>query len=521
MSSGILLRLGNLALTAIFWQSLSHMHPAIKRALSLLVVFVIFFFLVFAVRKWQIGGDWSKLISSFAETKEVGEPEAFTPTTVAALDLDDVEILSRLNDEYARLTNAVIPSVVSIDTAGIKTEQLIDMRGRPRIRSYPTQGQGSGVIVSKEGHVITNHHVIAGQQKIRITMNNGDVYGATMIGEDPLLDIAVIKIDSDKKFIPLKLGDSSEVEVGQLVFAIGNPFGLGEAVTQGIISAKERSLSDYQRDLFQTDAAINPGNSGGPLVNLRGEIIGINVAIFSVDKENPSFQGVSFSIPSNAVNESLGQIIARGRPIRGFLGVSMRDLDTTVRTELGYSGSNGSAVYIVNPGSPAEQAGLQPGDIVLSYSGTIIDNTRQLIDLVQRSPIGQEVTMKIWRENVKITVRATITEGKTIRKLDPPVIDEVSEANLGILETVGIRVRNLSGIEKRRGFGGVVVTDVSPTGLATNIIESGDLIIALNHAQITNSNEFYLRLAASVPVQKTNIHLIRAGQPLRVSIPTL
>jgi serine protease Do len=342
-----------------------------------------------------------------------------------------------------------------------------------------------------------------------------------MIGEDPLLDIAVIKIDSDKKFIPLKLGDSSEVEVGQLVFAIGNPFGLGEAVTQGIISAKERSLSDYQRDLFQTDAAINPGNSGGPLVNLRGEIIGINVAIFSVDKENPSFQGVSFSIPSNAVNESLGQIIARGRPIRGFLGVSMRDLDTTVRTELGYSGSNGSAVYIVNPGSPAEQAGLQPGDIVLSYSGTIIDNTRQLIDLVQRSPIGQEVTMKIWRENVKITVRATITEGKTIRKLDPPVIDEVSEANLGILETVGIRVRNLSGIEKRRGFGGVVVTDVSPNSLATNIIESGDLIIALNHAQITNSNEFYLRLAASVPVQKTNIHLIRAGQPLRVSIPTL
>ena len=239
------------------------MLPAIKRFLALLLVFIVFFFLVTAIRTWRSGGDFSSFLPEFLKKEKTHRVEAFTPSRTPALDISDVEMLSRLNEEYARLTRAVVPSVVSIDTVGERTEKLLDFRGGYRIRNSPTQGQGSGVIVSEEGHIITNHHVIAGQNQIRITLHSGRSYIASLIGEDPLLDIAVIKIDSKETFVPLKLGDSSLVEVGQLVFAVGNPFGLGETVTQGIISAKERSLADNQRDLFQTDAAINPGNSGG------------------------------------------------------------------------------------------------------------------------------------------------------------------------------------------------------------------------------------------------------------------
>lgn len=495
------------------------MLPAIKRILSLLCVFVIFFVLVTLLKTWQSGGDYTSLIPDFLKSKPKHLIGSFTPSSKGALNLSDVEMISRLNQEYARLTKAVVPSVVSIDTAGIRTEQLVDYFGRARIREYPTQGQGSGVIVSKEGHIITNHHVIAGQREIRVTLHSGKTYTATMIGEDQRLDIAVIKIESNETFTPLKLGDSSLVEVGQLVFAIGNPFGLGETVTQGIISAKERSLSDNQRDLFQTDAAINPGNSGGPLVNLTGEIIGINVAIFSVDKENPSFQGVGFSIPSNEVREALEQILEHGRPIYAFLGVRMKDLDTITRYELGYDGKFGSAVYVITPGSPAELAGLRPGDIILKYNDQEITSTRQIISLVQRSEIDEDVKLQIWRKGEIIHLKATIRESVSVPSNQPKPID--GEINLGILNTVGIKVRNLSGIEARRGFDGVVATMITPNTLASDFIMPGDLIIGVNNAQITNSNEFYMQLAASVPLQETIIHLIRDRQPMRVTLPKL
>lgn len=351
--------------------------------------------------------DW---IAGFAKGTEQFRTEPFTLPDKAPLALGDVELLARINDEYASLTRAVVPSVVSIDTAGIRTERLLDVWGRTRLRRYPTQGQGSGVIVTREGHVVTNHHVIAGQQQIQITLHGGKTHRAHLIGEDTLLDIAVLKIDADEAFPPLKFGDSSQAQVGQLVFAVGNPFGLGETVTHGIISAKERSVSDSQRDLFQTDAAINPGNSGGPLVNLRGEIIGINAAIFSPDKENPGFQGVGFSIPSNDVKDALFQILERGRPIRGFLGVQMRDLDPAVRSVLGYDGEDGSAVLGISPGSPAQAAGLQPWDVVRTINGTSIRSATQLFAVVQTTHIGETVTLGVWRKGRKLELKATIAE---------------------------------------------------------------------------------------------------------------
>lgn len=497
------------------------MLPVIKRSLALLLVFLGFFLIVSAIRTWRAGGDFGALVPTFLRNTVTNRDGSFTPADKPALNLSDVEMISRLNQEYARLTRAVVPSVVSIDTAGVRTERLLDMSGRPSFRSYPTQGQGSGVIVSKEGHVITNHHVIAGQNEIRITMHDGKTYGATMIGEDPLLDIAVIKINSNETFIPLKLGDSSKVEVGQLVFAVGNPFGLGETVTQGIISAKERSLSDNQRDLFQTDAAINPGNSGGPLVNLTGEIIGINVSIISSDRNNPSFQGVGFSIPSNEVREALEQIISRGRPIRGYLGVQMRDLDPAVRLELGYADGTGSAVLGTTAGAPAAEAGLKMGDVVVSYNGETIKETEHLISLVQRSDIGKKVKMGVWRKSEIIELEATISEAVSPPVYSPITSDEKTKNNLVILKTVGVEVRDLSPAELALGYRGVLVTSLLPGGKTSQLFQPGDLILSLNNTRPANANEFYLHLAASAALQATSFSVLRAGSLLQLSLPVL
>ena len=410
------------------------------------------------------------------------------------------------------------------DTAGIRSEQLLDIWGQTRVRNYPTQGQGSGVIVTKEGHLVTNHHVIAGQQKIQVTLHGGKAYTARLIGEDTLLDIAVLKIDSNEVFTPLKMGDSSQAQVGQIVLALGNPFGLGETVTQGIISAKERSLSDNQRDLFQTDAAINPGNSGGPLVNLRGEIIGINVAIFSQDKQNPGFQGVGFSIPSNDVKEALFQILERGRPVRGFLGVQMRDLDPTVRAALGYEDEDGAAILGVSPGSPAEAAGLQGWDVVRSLNDEKIHSATQLFTLVQRARVGDAITLDVWRKGKSMKVKATIAESGAAASGQPPSV----ATNQGrtrdpeeVLKALGIQVRDLSVPERLRGYRGVVVTSVAENGLAAAQVRVGDLVIGVNNLRVGSASEFFLHLAASAAVQDTSLQVFREGQVLRLNLPAL
>ena len=503
------------------------MNPAFRRLLSLVAVFIAAFIAVTVLRTWRSGGDLRSLIPRFSKKSGQFHPEAFTLPDKAPLELGETELLSRLNNEYAKLTEAVVPSVVSIDTTGIRSERLFDVfSGGTQVRDYPTQGQGSGVIVTREGHVMTNHHVIAGQKDIRVTLHGGKTYTAHLIGDDTLLDIAVLKIDANETFKPLKLGDSAQVEVGQIVMAVGNPFGLGETVTQGIISAKKRSLSDNQRDLFQTDAAINPGNSGGPLVNLRGEIIGINVAIFSQDKQNPGFQGVGFSIPSNDVKDSLFQILERGRPIRGFLGITQaRDVDATVRAVLGYEGEGGAAVLGVLPGSPAQTAGLQYGDIVRSLDDEKIKSSSQLIALVQRAKVGQSITMDVWRKGESMTLKATIAESGLAQSLVLPPAAETRQGRTRnpdeILQALGIQVRDLSVQERQRGFRGVLVTGLTDKSLAAGRIQAGDLILAVNNSPLNNASEFSLYLAASAAVQDTTLQLVRNGQVVRVNLPAL
>jgi Do/DeqQ family serine protease len=500
------------------------MNSAFRRLLVLVVTFATMFVVVTVLRTLYAGGDLRALIPGFSKKGGQFHPEAFTLPDKAPLDLGDVELLSRLNNEYARLTEAVVPSVVSIDTAGVRSEQLLDLWGRTRIRNYPTQGQGSGVIVTSEGHVMTNHHVIAGQQKIQVTLHGGKTYSAHLIGEDKLLDIAVLKIDAKETFTPLKMGDSSQVKVGQIVLAVGNPFGLGETVTQGIISAKERSLSDNQRDLFQTDAAINPGNSGGPLVNLRGEIIGINVAIFSPDKQNPGFQGVGFSIPSNDVKDALFQILERGRPVRGFLGVQMRDMDASVRAALGYDEENGAVVMGVSPSSPAEAAGLLPGDVVRAVNSEKILTSTQLFSIVQRTKVGTAISLDVWRKGKPVQLKAIITEsGISTSKMPSttPSAQGRTHEPEEVLQALGIQVRELSLPERLSGYRGAVASGVTPNGLAGALVKTGDLIIAVNNTRFDGVREFFLHLAASAAVQDTSLQLIREGKIISVNLPAI
>ena len=501
------------------------MNPSFRRLLALAAVFLTAFVAVSAMRTYRGGGSFWEWIPGYSKKDVSFRPEVGKFAEKPPVDLEDVELLSRLNDEYAKVTKAVVPSVVSINTEGIRTERLLDLWGRTRVRNYPTRGQGSGVIVTDQGHVVTNHHVIAGQQEIQVTLHGGKTLRARLIGEDPMLDIAVLKIDGDGPFTPLKIGDSSEAQVGQIVFAVGNPFGLGETVTQGIISAKERSLSDNQRDLFQTDAAINPGNSGGPLVNLRGEIIGINVSIVSPDKEHPGFQGVGFSIPGNDVQDAVEQILKRGRPIYGYLGVVMLDLDMNLRLHLKYDGAHGAVVGRIFPGSPAESAGLKPKDIVLSFNGETIKSSDQLIKLLKRMEVGSPVTLVVWRNGKNLTLKATAAEsGLSL----PEANLSKSTATQGrtqdpeaVIRALGIQVRDLVEFERMQGIRGVLVTALAENALAAELVHPGDLILAVNSAPITYSSEFFQHLANSAAVQDTNLTLIRDRKSLHVTLPAV
>ncbi|MGB0993142.1 MAG: S1C family serine protease, partial [Akkermansiaceae bacterium] len=426
------------------------MSAGIRRFLILLAVFVAAFLSVFVIRKLQKGYSLADIFSGKAKGNTYYSEE-YTLKDKPALELDDVKVLAAINAESASIVRAVVPSVVSIDTTGVRHERLRDIWGQTWFKPKEVQGQGSGVIVTQEGHVLTNYHVIKGNPRIRLTMHDGSVHSAKVIGSDPAVDIAVLKIDAKGPFVPLKFGDSGKTEVGHAVFAVGSPFGLGESVTEGKISAKKRSFTDSQVDLLQTSAAINPGNSGGPLVNIQGEIIGINSRIYSTDRKNPGFQGIGFAIPANAAKKTMQDILDRGRPIRGYLGMALANLDPYAREEFNFQESDGVRVRGVVPKSPAENADLRENDIITRYKGEKVNNLRRLIALIQQSKVGSEATLEIWREGATHTVTATVGEaddfnqqlGKGGQQTEPRRLD-----NRTILHTIGISARNPTSIER-------------------------------------------------------------------------
>ena len=341
----------------------------------------------------------------------VGTPGAkkYTPAEGPRIDPKDVQVLTALDAEYSRLVAAVVPAVVSITTSRTAPVQdpleLFFGKGQPREQ----QAQGSGVIVSKEGHILTNHHVIAGMEKIEVQLTDGRRVPAQMIGTDEVTDIAVLKINAPN-VVPLALGDSDAVRVGQMVFAVGNPFGLQETVTQGIISAKgRRAVADSGVEFLQTDAAVNQGNSGGPLLNLRGEIIGINSAIFSTSREG-AWLGISFAIPANVARRALESVLKTGRIVRGYLGVMMQGLTPEIARQLGLPDARGAVVLGVLPGSPAARAGLRERDVIRSFNGRAIIDVYVLRELLAETDLNTKVELGIVREGRAMTVVAEVVE---------------------------------------------------------------------------------------------------------------
>ena len=333
----------------------------------------------------------------------------YTPAEGPRIDPKDVQVLTALDAEYARLVAAVVPSVVSITSS--RTAQAQDpfelfFGNRP---PRAQQSMGSGVIVSKEGHVLTNHHVVVGMEKIEVQLTDGRLVPAQLIGTDEVTDIAVLKIAAPD-IVPLPLGDSDAVRVGQMVFAVGNPFGLQETVTQGIISAKgRRAVADSGVEFLQTDAAVNQGNSGGPLLNLRGEIIGINSAIFSTSREG-AWLGISFAIPANVARRALESVLKTGRIVRGYLGVTMLALTPEIVRELGLPDARGTLVVGVLPGSPADRAGLRERDLIRSYNGRPITDIYALRERLAETELHTKVELGILRDGRELTVVTEVVE---------------------------------------------------------------------------------------------------------------
>ena len=381
----------------------------LRRLLFALSVFVLASLLFAWWRHGQEGYGVLNLLKS-----EKPGPTALTPPQKPKIAADELPLLRRLNDEFAKISAAVLPSVVSITN---KT-------GRPRPMSPPSKqvpldqrdqtvpSLGSGVIISKEGHVVTNYHVIEGfQEAIQITTSDNKNYLTQILGSNKERDIALLKIDSPRIDFPaLRFANSDDVRVGQIVLAVGNPFGLSGTVTQGIISARDRHLSDSQFDFLQTDTVINPGNSGGPLVNIRGEIIGINVALYRGDKSSTSWQGVGLAIPSNeakmmveniqakfkeSAKETTGVNIATGK---GYLGLEVSSEPVEIDPVWATS-RRGALVTDIGSLSPAAEAGLRQGDIVTKFQGMAFRSPADLLQIIRTQPPGNEVKLEVIRNN--------------------------------------------------------------------------------------------------------------------------
>jgi serine protease Do len=461
------------------------------------------------------------------QAREPGQPqvkvEKFTPADKPKLDLDSVDILQRLSDEYAKVTEAVVPSVVSITTTKTVVDRQsidpLDLFFGHRFRGGGPSEQkvtslGSGVIVSQEGHIVTNNHVVTGTDDIAVQLSDGREAKAKVVGTDAQIDLAVLKIDLPK-LVPLPIGDSDKVHVGQIVFAIGNPFGLEESVSQGIISAKDRrAINDSSVEFFQTDTAINPGNSGGPLVNIKGEVVGINSVIYS---ESGGNQGVGFAIPSNVVKRAMASIIKKGRVIRGYLGVSIQPLTKEIAEQFKLDSAKGALVTDVSPGSPAERAGIIRGDVIRKVNNYEIKDTVALINRISEADIGSQLTIDLIREGQPKTVTASVVEqpADMMARLNRNQNSRPGGGTSTIF--AGVEVQDLSPQLRQEAkipdnVNGVIVTAIDPSSATAQQLRPGDVIEEVNRRAVTNLQEFQQIVGQLDPDRPVVVGIARGRQ---------
>jgi serine protease Do len=437
-----------------------------------------------------------------------------------------------LSTAIAQVAKRSIPAVVHIDVTQrqdvVEQPSLFDSdpffqffpggSRAPRKFQRELRGLGTGMVIDERGHVLTNNHVVAGATLIEVVMADGNRHRATLVGRDPKTDLAVVKIPASPSLPHLTLGDSDKAEVGDWVIAIGHPRGLDQTVTQGIISAKHRhGITDptgYQ-DFIQTDAAINPGNSGGPLLNLYGEVIGVNAAIAT---QSGGSEGIGFAIPSNMALHVARALIASGKVERGWLGVSVDDLTPERVKSLGLPAPKGALIAEVAPGGPAERSGLKRRDVVLSVGGRAIEDGSDLRNAIAGVPAGSDLTLTVWRSGAKqeVVVRTGSMQEAT------------SRLAATVRERLGVSVRAVTQVEARR-YGlssreGVAIQTLDPKGaLAQAGLEALDLLLEADGQSIGGVDGFASWAATLRSGQQITLLAVdhRTGQTgdVRVIVP--
>jgi len=403
---------------------------------------------------------------------------------------------------FAPLVKTLTPAVVNINTT-----KVVERRGRnfnfhgspfsndpfdeffnrffgqqPQ-RKFKQRSLGSGFIISKDGYILTNNHVVEDADEVKVTLSDEKTYDAKIIGTDAKTDLAVLKIEVDHDLPIVALGNSSRLEVGDWVIAIGNPFGLERTVTAGIVSARGRVIgSGPYDDFIQTDASINPGNSGGPLFNLQGEVVGINAAIVA------SGQGIGFAIPVNMAKDLLPQL-KTGKVSRGWLGVQIQKVTPELAESFNLESERGALVADVVEDSPAARAGVKTGDIILSFNGQEVDGMRKLPRLVAAVPAGTKVKMKVLRRGKLKELKVVIAELKDDKMADGGPVEK------GELDSLGMTVRQitpeLAGQYRLPRDSGVVISRIDPDGLAVEGgLHAGDIILQVNNSDIETVKDF-------------------------------
>jgi len=415
-----------------------------------------------------------------------------------------------LQTSYAELVSRVSPAVVTIrSTERARTAQQFPFMDDPQFREFfgdrlpqqqqpqrPVQGVGSGVIISPDGYILTNHHVVDGALEIRVELTDNRTFTAKLVGSDPPSDLAVLKIDS-KELPTLSLGDSDKVRVGDPVLALGNPMGIGQTVTSGIVSAKGRStgLSDGSfEDFLQTDAAINRGNSGGALVNTTGELIGINSQILSPSGGNI---GIAFAIPSNMAKAVMDQLLKNGKVSRGMLGVTIQSIDAEMASSLNLPAARGAIVSSVTAGGPAEQAGIKRGDVVTAINNQPVIDSNSLRNQVASMKPGSTASVTVARNGREQNVQVTLTELPVRPRPDTEESSSNNGADPGVNNSrFGLRLQPPTAETASRyglsaGDQGLLVTQVDPAGSAASAgVRQGDLIQEVNRQPVRSFAEF-------------------------------
>ncbi len=426
--------------------------------------------------------------------------------------------LGAFRDGFASVIGPALPAVVNISsTKVVKQQQAPNLFMDPFFRQFfGNQGQsnpeeqqpqkeretslGSGVIVNSDGYILTNNHVVAGASDVEVFTQNRRKYHAKVIGTDARTDVAVIKIDASG-LSTLTFGDASKLKVGDLVFAIGDPFGIGETATMGIVSATGRALGgaiEHYEDFIQTDAAINPGNSGGALIDVRGDLIGINTAILSGGGGN---EGVGFAIPINLAHDIMDQIVEHGKVVRGYLGVSIQAVDPDMAKAFGLQQGGGALVGDVTPNGPAAKAGLQRGDIVFQLNGTPVTSPDDLSLRVSEMQPGSVAHLQIYRNGKTQDVNVTLGEYPENGQTGHPTPGAGAALS-------GIQVQDLNADLRRQlglnaGIAGVVIANVDPSSSAAVAgIQQGDVIEEVNHKPVHNVGDYHGAVAglANQPV---------------------